>query len=180
MSVALLKRLNLVRDDCDQPAPRLRAGQAGDGERPSSRAVALESDRVSVAGRAGRAAVWRCVAGERSGHGGRAALLYWSAAIYAAINIPVAAVLSTPLTWPMLRAARGPLADSLLLYLTWPNTRGPLDDRSRGVFRGCFGASRSHAVDGSGLRAAGRRSSAASRSARVDTLGFDRNVDWRS
>ncbi len=47
--------------------------------------------------------------------------LYAAAALYAAINIPVAHVLSTPLTWPMLRAARGPLADSMWYYCTWPN-----------------------------------------------------------
>ena len=48
-------------------------------------------------------------------------LLYWSAVAYAAANIPVGRALSTPLTWPMLVAARRPLADSLLLHLTWPN-----------------------------------------------------------
>ncbi len=47
--------------------------------------------------------------------------VYWAAAIYAAINIPVGRVLFTPLTWPMLRAARGPLADSILEYVTAPN-----------------------------------------------------------
>jgi len=46
---------------------------------------------------------------------------YWAAAIYAAINIPVGRVVSTPLTRPMLRAARGPLADSILLYVTTTN-----------------------------------------------------------
>jgi arylsulfatase A-like enzyme len=46
---------------------------------------------------------------------------YAALAVYAAINIPVARVLSTPLTWPMWRAARGPLADSLRLYMTWQN-----------------------------------------------------------
>src|SRR2546428_10909684 len=35
---------------------------------------------------------------------------YWLTVLYTAINIPVSRVLSTPLTWPMLRAARGPLA----------------------------------------------------------------------
>src|SRR5687768_8877441 len=49
------------------------------------------------------------------------ALIYWIAAIYAAANIPVGRALSTPLTWPMLRAARGPLADSFLIYLTGSN-----------------------------------------------------------
>jgi len=48
-------------------------------------------------------------------------LAYWAAAIYAAINIPVGRVVSTPLTRPMLRAARGPLADSILLYVTATN-----------------------------------------------------------
>jgi glucan phosphoethanolaminetransferase (alkaline phosphatase superfamily) len=47
--------------------------------------------------------------------------VYWVGAIYAAINIPVGRVLSTPLTRPMLRAARGPLADSILVYLTASN-----------------------------------------------------------
>jgi glucan phosphoethanolaminetransferase (alkaline phosphatase superfamily) len=47
-----------------------------------------------------------------------ASAVYWAAAIYAAINIPVGRVVSTPLTRPMLRAARGPLADSILLYVT--------------------------------------------------------------
>ena len=46
---------------------------------------------------------------------------YWALAIYTVINIPVGRVLSTPLTRPMLRAARGPLADSILVYLTASN-----------------------------------------------------------
>jgi hypothetical protein len=44
--------------------------------------------------------------------------IYWAATIYAAINIPVGRAVSTPLTLPMLRAARGPLSDSILLYVT--------------------------------------------------------------
>ena len=48
-------------------------------------------------------------------------LIYWALALYAAINIPVGRAVSTPLTWPMLHAARGPLADSLLLYATFAN-----------------------------------------------------------
>ncbi len=47
--------------------------------------------------------------------------VYWAVAIYTVINIPVGRVLSTPLTRPMLRAARGPLADSMLVYLTAAN-----------------------------------------------------------
>jgi glucan phosphoethanolaminetransferase (alkaline phosphatase superfamily) len=48
-------------------------------------------------------------------------ILYWAIAIYTAINIPVGRVLFTPLTRPMIRAARGPLADSMLVYLTATN-----------------------------------------------------------
>ncbi len=47
--------------------------------------------------------------------------LYWMLAIYAAVNIPIGRALSTPLTWSMLRAARGPLADSFRIYITWQN-----------------------------------------------------------
>src|SRR5712692_6789944 len=46
---------------------------------------------------------------------------YAALVVYVAINIPVSRVLSTPLTWPMWRAARGPLADSIWYYATWQN-----------------------------------------------------------
>ncbi len=45
-------------------------------------------------------------------------LLYWTLVVYTALNIPIALVLSTPLTWSMLRATSGTLADSILLYVT--------------------------------------------------------------
>lgn len=54
-------------------------------------------------------------------HWPRASLLYWLLVAYAAINVPVASVLSTPLTVPMLRATSGTLADSILLYATPTN-----------------------------------------------------------
>jgi phosphoglycerol transferase MdoB-like AlkP superfamily enzyme len=46
---------------------------------------------------------------------------YWAITIYTAINIPVGRAVSTPLTRPMLRAARGPLADSMHAYVTATN-----------------------------------------------------------
>src|SRR5688572_18073454 len=46
---------------------------------------------------------------------------YWALVAYAAVNIPIGRVLATPLTWPMLRATRGALADSLWLHATWTN-----------------------------------------------------------
>jgi arylsulfatase A-like enzyme len=49
----------------------------------------------------------------------------WSAygliVLYVAVNVPVACALATPLTWPLLRAARGPLAGSLAHYVTAAN-----------------------------------------------------------
>jgi hypothetical protein len=40
---------------------------------------------------------------------------------YVALNVPIARVLSTPLTLPMIRAAGGPLVDSIKYYLTPTN-----------------------------------------------------------
>jgi arylsulfatase A-like enzyme len=48
-------------------------------------------------------------------------LVYWALVLYTALNIPIAIVLSTPLTWSMLRATSGTLADSILLYVTPSN-----------------------------------------------------------
>ena len=50
-----------------------------------------------------------------------ASALYWILVAYSALNIPVERAVSTPLTWPMLRAARGPLTDSFLIYVTATN-----------------------------------------------------------
>jgi hypothetical protein len=48
-------------------------------------------------------------------------LLYAVAVLYIAMNVPLACTLATPLTWPMLRAARGTLADSILHHVTAAN-----------------------------------------------------------
>jgi hypothetical protein len=47
--------------------------------------------------------------------------LYAILVAYVAVNVPVGRVLSTPLTWPLLRAAGAPLADSIRHYATWDN-----------------------------------------------------------
>lgn len=47
--------------------------------------------------------------------------LYAATVLYVAINVPVTRVLSTPLTWTIIRAAGGPLADSIAHYVTPPN-----------------------------------------------------------
>ncbi|PYT26932.1 MAG: hypothetical protein DMG58_21470 [Acidobacteria bacterium] len=104
-------------------------------------------------------------------------LIYWALALYAAINIPVGRAVSTPLTWPMLRAARGPLADSLLLYATFANVllvlvtllaAGLLPVLLRLVPRRVLLAT---AAAGLLLMSLGPVASA-----RVETLGLERNV----
>jgi len=47
--------------------------------------------------------------------------LYAALAVYIAINVPVIRALSSPLTMPMLRAAGGPLLDSIAYYATAAN-----------------------------------------------------------
>src|SRR5262249_8505283 len=44
--------------------------------------------------------------------------LYAAVALYVAVNVPIACLLSTPLTWPLIRAARGALGDSILYHVT--------------------------------------------------------------
>jgi hypothetical protein len=48
-------------------------------------------------------------------------VIYGVLASYVALNVPVIRVLSTPMTWPMLRATSATLADSILLYATHVN-----------------------------------------------------------
>src|SRR5438067_12307565 len=43
--------------------------------------------------------------------------VYGLLALYAAVNVPVAQLLSTPLTWMMLRATRSTLSDSILHHV---------------------------------------------------------------
>ncbi len=47
--------------------------------------------------------------------------VYTVLVLYTAINVPVACTLTTPLTWPLLRAARGPLTDSIAYHVTLAN-----------------------------------------------------------
>ena len=51
---------------------------------------------------------------------GRRAMVvaFWAITPYVAVNAVVARVLPTPLTWPMIRAAGGPMADSIQRYVT--------------------------------------------------------------
>jgi glucan phosphoethanolaminetransferase (alkaline phosphatase superfamily) len=47
--------------------------------------------------------------------------LYALAVLYTAVNVPVACLLSTPLTWPLLHATRGTLGDSIAHHVTAAN-----------------------------------------------------------
>ena len=48
-------------------------------------------------------------------------LVYAAIVLLAAINMPVVRALGTSLTLPMVRAARGPILDSIVAYVTWSN-----------------------------------------------------------
>ena len=45
--------------------------------------------------------------------------VYWFVMVYVALNVPLSRLLATPLTWPMLRATRGTLADSIFHHVDW-------------------------------------------------------------
>ena len=47
--------------------------------------------------------------------------VYSTTALYVALNLPLVRLLSSPVTWPMLRATRGTLAGSIRHHLTWQN-----------------------------------------------------------
>ncbi|MCI0534099.1 MAG: hypothetical protein L0Z50_02610, partial [Verrucomicrobiales bacterium] len=46
-------------------------------------------------------------------------IVYWFVIWYVALNVPLSRLLATPLTWPMLRATRGTLADSIFHHVDW-------------------------------------------------------------
>ena len=48
-------------------------------------------------------------------------IVYGAAVLYVAVNVPVALVLGSPLTLPMMRATGGALSDSIVYYATWDN-----------------------------------------------------------
>jgi glucan phosphoethanolaminetransferase (alkaline phosphatase superfamily) len=107
-------------------------------------------------------------------------ILYSLIVLYVAINVPIACVLSTPLTWPLLRATRGALADSIVRYVTWINLLRlglvigvgvilPLLSRSRTIFSSM--RMRFASIGGALILVL----LGPLASAHVDTLGLDRN-----
>src|SRR5262245_43036422 len=59
--------------------------------------------------------------------------LYTLIIAYITVNVPVTRVLSSPLTLPMIRAARGPLSDSMVYHLTARNIGAMLLTAGSGV-----------------------------------------------
>ena len=112
ISWLLLKRLNRWTDEGSVAPLCVRRRQAGDSQRGYDLEWSLRTplalfwqDAVFVLGFALLERVPRSrfvIAG-----------LYWSVALYVALNVPVVRMFSTPLTLPMLRATRGTLADSI-------------------------------------------------------------------
>jgi arylsulfatase A-like enzyme len=104
-------------------------------------------------------------------------LLYGAVVAYAAVNLPIGRLMSTPLTWPMLRAARSTLGDSIFHHVTLGNLALVLLVLLPGALLPFF------------FRKVGRRALVLGSmvavpvillgpyaSSRVDTLGLDRNV----
>jgi len=103
--------------------------------------------------------------------------LYGVLVAYTAINVPLVRVLSTPLTWTMMRAARGPLTDAVVHYVTAANLAAvaapvvvamalPLMLRRRAVAMPRWAVALAIAIVAMGPFAA----------ARVDTHGLHRNA----
>jgi hypothetical protein len=126
--------------------------------------------------------------------------LYGVLVAYAAVNVPVAWVLASPLTPPMLRAARGPLWDSVAHYFTLANVGAVLLVATAG-FLATRLPMRIGPRAGTALAAAGclvvvlgpyavsqtggghRNAFGAlwpARGPEVFAVGFDRDVDWRT
>jgi phosphoglycerol transferase MdoB-like AlkP superfamily enzyme len=102
-------------------------------------------------------------------------IVFWILAGYAALNIPVMRAVSTPLTLPMWRAARGPLADSFRAYATWTNAALVVAVLAAAAISRRLSSiphyRRSLTVLAASLAVVGPFAST-----HVDTVGFDRNA----
>ena len=104
-------------------------------------------------------------------------LLYAAAVAYVAINVPVTRVLSTPLTWTMLRAARAPLADAVRHYATIPNVVAAAVPIVIGMLAPLASGHRRIAISPRVLAAAALFVALGPYAgSRVDTRGLDRNA----
>jgi glucan phosphoethanolaminetransferase (alkaline phosphatase superfamily) len=104
-------------------------------------------------------------------------ILYWLLVAYATLNIPVIRAVSTPLTWPMLRAARGPLTDSFRIYVTPMNALlAALTLGAAAVFPVLLRRAPQRVFATAAVIALAVIALGPMASARVETIGLDRNV----
>lgn len=108
-------------------------------------------------------------------------MAYAALAVYAAINVPITAVLASPLTRTLARASGGALADSIAHYVTLPNLAGLLLPLVAAVVLPVVLArttgQMSRALRWTGLAAAVSVVAAGPlATARTETLGLHRNV----
>ncbi len=95
---------------------------------------------------------------------------------YVAINVPITGVLGSPLTWPLIRAARGPLADSIVMYLTPQTAAAALTVLIAGTMLP-IALRRVQRISTWAIAAAFAMMLAGAVTApRLDTRGFDRNA----
>ena len=100
--------------------------------------------------------------------------IYGVLTLYAAMTVPVVRVLSTPLTWAMWRAARGPLADSIWHYATPGSIAAVLLlAAAAGIAPRLVHRIPSRFVVGSLMACVALGPTAASR---IDTIGLERNA----
>lgn len=96
---------------------------------------------------------------------------------YVAVGVPIAAVLGSPLTWTMLRAARGALSDSIRHHLTLQNLGLILAVCGAGLLgMRIAGALTNRLRVTAGTLLLGAMAMGIWASPRVDTIGLDRNA----
>jgi arylsulfatase A-like enzyme len=102
--------------------------------------------------------------------------IYGLLVAYVAVNVPITLVLASPLTWPMIHAARGPLADSITRYLVLVNLGSLALVVVAGVLLPLLMRRVRRLVPVSLLLAAILGAAGAGKAATVETVGLDRNA----
>ena len=104
-------------------------------------------------------------------------VLYAAIVGYVAANVPITLVLSSPMTWTMLRAARGPLLDSIKHHLTIVNLSLPALIVAAGIlFPLVLGRLKPRSGDALVLTALAIIAAGPLAVSRVETAGLHRNA----